>query len=304
MSLYLKHRPTDLESVKGNEAIIATLEGFLSKPKKCPHVFLLLGPTGCGKTTIARIIANRLGCTGSDYREYNASDDTGIDGVRQIIKICNYKPIEGPCTVWVIDECQMLSVQAQDAFLKKLEDTPKHIYFILCTTNPNKLKDTIKGRCSILQVKPLTDNQMKGLLRSIVRAEEETLSVEIYAQIIQDSQGHPRNAIQILEQVLTVDEDQRLEVAKQTAVLQSQTIELCRILLKKGASWKEIYLILAGLKDQEAEGIRRMIIGYCSAILLKSENTRAAMVLEYFLDPNFTNGFPQLVFNCYQICKN
>lgn len=304
MSLYLKYRPTDLESVKGNEAIIATLEGFLAKPEKCPHVFLLHGGTGMGKTTLARIIANRLGCIGSDYREYNASDDTGIEGVRQIIKICNYKPLEGPCTVWVIDECQSLSAQAQDAFLKKLEDTPKHIYFILCTTNPNKLKDTVKGRCSILQVKPLTDSQMKGLLRSIVRAEEATLSSEIYDQIIQDSQGHPRNAIQILEQVLTVDEDQRLEVAKQTAVLQSQTIELCRVLLKKGASWKEMNIILTGLKDQEAESIRRMVIGYCSAILLKSDNTRAAMILECFLEPFYNSGFPGLVFATYSVIKN
>ncbi|MFA5934968.1 MAG: AAA family ATPase [Candidatus Paceibacterota bacterium] len=303
MSLYIKYRPTDLESVKGNENIIASLEKMLSNLETCPHVFLLHGGTGQGKTTIARIIAKKLGCIGSDYREYNASDDTGIDGVRQIIRNSNYKPMEGACRVWTIDECHRWTPQAQDSVLKILEDTPPHIYFILCTTEPNKLKSTIRGRCIEMQVKPLTDQQMKGLLRGIVREEGETLSAEIYAQIIQDSQGHPRNAIQILEQVLNVDEDKRLEVAQRSAEIQSQSIELCRVLLKK-SSWKEVNSILVGLKDQEPEDIRRVVMGYCSAVLLKSDNTRAAMVLEYFLEPFYNSGMPGLVFAAYSVTKS
>lgn len=203
-----------------------------------------------------------------------------------------------------VHNCHKITNDAQNALLKILEDTPSHVYFILCTTEPQKLIATIRGRCIEMQVKPLTDIQMKGLLRGIVRSEGDKLDPEIYAQIIQDSQGHPRNAIQILEQVLNVDEDKRLEVAKKTAEIQSQSIELCRIMLKKGTQWKEAYTILVGLKEQEPEDIRRVVMGYCSAVLMKADNTRAAMVLECFLEPFYNSGFPGLVFATYQVIKN
>jgi len=303
MSLYLKYRPDSLESVKGNETIIASLEGMLSKPETCPHVFLFHGATGCGKTTLGRIVANRLGCVGADLRELDSADFRGIDIIREIRKNSQFKPLQGAVRVWIMDEVHKCTNDAQNALLKILEDTPSHVYFILCTTDPQKLLSAIRGRCIEMQVKPLTDLQMKGLLRGIVRSEGEKLEPEIYTQIIQDSQGHPRNAIQILEQVLNVAEDKRLEVAQRTAELQSQSIELCRLLLKGGVRWKEVSTILAGLKDQEPEDIRRVVMGYCSAVLMKTDNTRAAMVLECFLEPFFTNGFPSLVFSCYQVIK-
>jgi len=304
MSLYLKYRPDSLDSIKGNESIIATLDKMLSNPETCPHVFMLHGSSGCGKTTIGRIIADRLGCKGSDFREVNSADFRGIDTVRDIIKNSQYKPLEGECRVWLIDEIHKSTNDAQNALLKILEDTPKHVYFILCTTDPQKVIAAIRGRCIELQVKPLTDTQMKGLLRSIVRGEGEYLSTEIYDQIIQDSQGHPRNAIQILEQVLNVDEEKRLEVARQTAAMQSQAIELCRVLLKK-SSWKEVAIILTALKDQEPEDIRRVVMGYCQAILLKgADNERAGMVLEQFMEPTYNSGWPQITLNCFLIIKN
>jgi len=304
MSLYLKYRPTDLESVKGNETIIASLEKMLSKPTTCPHVFLFHGATGCGKTTIGRILAERLGCVGTDLREIDSADFRGIDMVREIRKNSQYKPLQGDVRVWIMNEVHKLTSDAQNALLKIFEDTPPHIYFILTTTEPQKLISAIRGRCIEMQVKPLSDVQMKGLLRGIIREEGEKLDAEVYAQIIQDSQGHPRNAIQILEQVLNVDEDMRLIVAQRTAELQSQSIELCRLLLKQGSGWKEIKTILAGLKDQEPEDIRRVVMGYCSAVLLKADHNRAAMVLEYFVEPFYNSGFPGLVFVCYQIVKS
>lgn len=303
MSLYLKYRPTSIESVKGNESILITLDGMLNKPESCPHVFMLHGATGCGKTTLGRIIANRLGCNGADFREINTADSRGIDTVREIIKNSQYKPLEGECRVWLCDEIHMWTKEAQNAMLKILEDTPSHVYFILCTTDPQKVIAAIKNRCIEFQVKPLTDVQMRGLLRSVVRAEGETLSSEIYDQIIQDAQGHPRNALQILEQVLYADEEKRLDVARQTAAMQSQAIELCRVLLKK-SSWKEVIPILNGLKDQEPEDIRRVVMGYCQAILLKMDNERAGMVLEHFMEPTYSAGFPQITLNCYLIIKN
>ena len=303
MSLYIKYRPSELSEIKGNTDIVQSLEKMLSNPATFPHSILLHGSTGCGKTSLARIIASRLGCVGDDLRELNASDVGGVDTIREIIKNSQYVPLEGKCRVWIMDEAQKISQIAQQAFLKILEDTPKSVYFILATTDPEKLLSTIKGRCQQFQVKPLTDSQMFSLLRKIVREEGETLEQEVYDQIIQDSLCHPRNALQILEQVLSVAPERRLEMAKQTAEVQSQAIELCRALIKH-ENWNKVNKILVGLKGQEEETIRRIILGYCQAILLKEDNTRAGLIMEEMFDPFYNTGFPGLVFKAYSITKN
>lgn len=303
MSLYLKYRPTEFDAVKGNADIISSLSTLLADKKKCPHSFLLTGPTGCGKTTIGRIIADMLGCKGSDFNEIDSGQFRGIDSIREVRKNSVYMPMEGTCRVWLFDEVHKWTNDAQNAALKQLEDAPAHVYFILCTTDPQKLIDPVKKRCQHYQVQQLSDVQMKGLLRSIVHGEGEKLEQEIYDQIIKDGEGHPRNAINILEQVLSVPKERRLEVAKQSAVLQSQSIDLCRILIKP-FKWIQIAPILVGLKDQEGESVRRVVMGYCQSILLKTENDQAAMVLEEFIEPFYNSGFPSLVLACYRVMLN
>lgn len=302
MSLYLKYRPTKLENIVGNSEVVSSLEGMLKDIDKCPHSFLLHGETGCGKTTIGRIIAERLGCKGMDLQEINSADFRGIDTIREVVKQSQFKPLESPCRVWIIDECHKLTNDAQNALLKILEDTPKHVYFVLCTTDPQKLISTIKGRCSQFQVKSLSENQMMGLLRGVVREENENLQKVVYDQIILDSMGLPRNALQILDQVLRVEMDERLEVAKRSAEKQSQSIELCRALIGRNG-WKRIASILEGLKDQEPESIRRHVLGYAQAVLLKEENDQAAAVIESLLEPLYDIGFPGLVYACYSTIK-
>ena len=114
--------------------------------------------------------------------------------------------------------------------------------------------------------------------------------------------GRPRNAINILEQVLQPPEEKRLKVAERVAEEQAQGIELCRALIKR-APWGAIAKILVGLKDQEAESIRRMVLGYMQSVLLKTDNSQAAFVLEEFIEPFYDSGFPQLVHACYIVTK-
>lgn len=302
MSLYLKYRPKELSQIKGNADVVATIEKMVENLETCPHTFLLHGGTGCGKTTLGRIIANKLGCKGIDFTEVDTADFRGIDSVREIRKNAQYSPMEGRCRVWVLDEIHKMTGDAQNALLKILEDTPKHVYFILCTTEPQKLIPTIRGRCIELQVKPLNETELYTLLRGVVRSEGDKLEREVFDQIIQDSQGHPRNALQILEQVLSAEPDRRMEVATRTAALQSQSIELCRALMKR-SSWKEVSTILNGLKEEEPENVRRVVMGYAQSVLLKKDETLAGFILEEFVEPFYNSGFPGLTLACYRVTK-
>jgi len=302
--LYLKYRPESLDEIVGNKDIITVLQNQLEKQASQPmsRSVLFHGPTGCGKTTLGRIVAKRLGAKGGDLREVDSADFRGIDTIREIRKQSAYKPLEGPCRVWILDEVHRLTGDAQSALLKALEDTPSHVYYILCTTDPHKLLPTIRGRCAEFEVKLLADREMKMLLRRIVKAEKESLDKKIYDQIVQDSMGHPRNALQILAQVLSVEESQRADVAKKTAERQSKTIELCRALVE-GAPWKKTANILKGLRNEDPELIRRTVLGYCQAVLLNSgtQNDGVAGIMEEFLDPFFQSGFAGLVFACYSV---
>ena len=303
MSLYLKYRPRRLESVRGNLDILPILDKLLVNNETAPHAFLLHGPTGCGKTTIARIIARRLGSRGHDLKEVNTADMRGIDTIRDIIQKSQYLPVESPCTLWIIDECHKLTNDAQNALLKILEDTPDHAYFVLCTTEPQKLLPTIKGRCSQFQLKPLSDSELTSLLKNVVRKEDDELTDDVYEIIVRDSGGLPRNALQILEQVLQAPEKDRAKVAETAQFEYSQAIELCRALIKK-APWKTVSTILRGLKEQEAETIRRIVLGYCQAVLISGKDEwQAGAIMEEFINPFYDSGFPQLVYACYSITK-
>lgn len=299
-TLYRKYRPKSLEDILGNDKLVSALERYLQDPETCPHAFLLHGPTGCGKTTIGRIIGERLGCKGSDLREIDTGDFRGIDTSREIRKQISFQPLEGDVKVWILDECHQLTTDAQDAMLKILEETPSHVFFILCTTNPEKLKKTVRDRCTQFQVNLLPDPVMGKLLRSVVKQEGENLQKLVYEQIIQDSLGYPRNALQILDQVLRVDPDLRLGTAQKAAEETSKSIELCRALLD-AKGWKEIGLILSGLKEQDPEGIRRHVLAYCTTVVLKGKNNQAALIMETFQEPLYNIGYPGLVLYCYTV---
>ncbi|MFA5298363.1 MAG: AAA family ATPase [Lutibacter sp.] len=303
MSLYLKYRPKTLSEIAGNQQIVMTLKGMLKNKETFPHVFLFHGMSGCGKTTLARIIASELECVENNLIEIDTAQFRGIDTVRELRKNANFTPFGGGVRVYIVDEVHKMTGDAQNALLKILEDTPARVYFILCTTDPQSLLPTVKGRCSQFQVQPLSDSEMRELLEKIVGLENDSVDDEVYNQIVQDSQGQPRNALQILEQVLNTPKKRRLAIAQQAAVEQSESIALCRALIK-GDSWNKVKEILQGLKTQEPESIRRVVLGYASSVLLNSDNVRAGLILEMFNEPFYNTGFPGLVFACYSIYKS
>jgi len=303
MALYHKHRPKTLDDIVGNKTTVLQIRTDFNKKEK-PHAVLLVGPTGCGKTTIGRIIANMLDCKGNDLKELNAADWRGIDTIRDIRQQSQYKSLQSPCRVWLLDEAGVLTKDAQNAMLKLLEETPKHVYFILATTDPQKLINTLRGRCAEYSVAPLREAQMVRLLKSIVHKERKEVLESVIDTIVERSQGLPRNALQALGQVIDLPVEKQADAVKSYAETETQVKELCRGLFQHG-TWQKISRLIKELQEQgeDAENIRRAILGYCHYTLLNGDNVRAAIVMEHMIESFYYTGFPGLTFACYSIIK-
>jgi len=298
-SLAVKYRPKRLADFLGNTETVQALRALMER-EEMPHTILFTGPSGTGKTTLARIVARRLQCSEHDLQELNTADFRGIDTIRDVVRNMALCPMSGSCRVWILDEVHQLSKDAQHALLKALEDTPKHVYFLLATTDPAKLLPTIRTRCVTFEVKPLNDKLMADLIVVTASSEGHThgMKQEVVDQIVQDSLGSARMALSILDKVVNMDPADMLTAAKQQAAQQSEAINLCRALIAK-RPWFEIAKIIKGL-EAEPESVRRAVLGYAQAVLLKGDNPQAAMVLMNFRAPLYDVGHPGLVLACYE----
>lgn len=300
MKLYEKYRPKKLEDVVGNEEQIESLQKEIDK-NGVPQVMLLHGPTGTGKTTIARILANTLDAT-NNLTELDSAQFNGVDTIREIRRNSRLKPIGSKHKVYIMDEIHNLTRNAQEAFLKELETTPNHVYYFLCTTNPEKLIAPLKGRCMIYEMQTLESSDMRSLLKRVCKKEKEKVDSKVIQAIAKSSNGHPRNALNILQQVLPVSPKKRLAIAKKVESIENDSIELCRNMLQL-RGWNEAQEILKGLKKEDAESIRRSVLGYCQSVLLgkdyKGSHIRAAQILSEFEEPTYDMGFTKIVYACY-----
>lgn len=226
-ALYRKYRPSTFEDVVGQEHIERTLKNALEQ-EKVSHAYLFCGPRGTGKTTMARILAKALLCekaptidpdgtceeclaiaagTHPDVYELDAASRTGVENVREeIINRVHYAPTHGSYKIYIIDEVHMLSTAAFNALLKTLEEPPSHVVFILCTTDPQKVPDTIHSRCQRFDFHRLSVDEITARLGAVCVQEEVEFEPEALELISHQAEGGMRNALTSLEQLAAFGE--------------------------------------------------------------------------------------------------
>jgi len=304
--LHLQMRPRNFDEVIGNKSMISVIKSKLQKDKdgnhNFPHAVMLHGPKGSGKTTIGRIISKELGCDPDihkwDFHELDSVKDGGIETARKIDKGIHYPPNEAKCKVYLLDEIQDSSKKFMAGLLKTFEDGPDHTYFILCTTDPQKVLGTLKSRCAKYKVRGLKEKELKQLIDWTLGELGESVSGDVIDAIAENAEGCPRECLVLLDSIIDLPPEKRLNSIVPVES-DAEVRELCQALLK-GANWKALSSILKGLKGKDAEQMRYAVSGYMSSVALNNYNQksvdRAALIFDCFKDSVMYTKFPGFVF--------
>jgi len=225
-ALYRKYRPQTLEEVGGQDTIVKIIKNSIEK-NKINHAYLFAGPRGTGKTSIAKIFAKMVNCenlqnglpcgkctnctqiNNSDTIEIDAASNNGVNEIRELRNNVNLVPSYGKYKIYIIDEVHMLTTEAFNALLKTLEEPPAHIIFILATTDPHKIPETILSRCQRLDFKKISEKSIVNRLKKIVEEEQIQIEEDALKEIARLSDGGMRDSIGMLDQAIAYS-DQKI----------------------------------------------------------------------------------------------
>ena len=209
-ALYRKYRPVTLDSVVGQDAIVASLKTAL-KTGKISHAYLFIGPRGCGKTSVARIFAHEINNfkyeledSYVDIIEIDAASNTGVDNIRELREKAVIAPTTGKYKVYIIDEVHMLSKSAFNALLKLLEEPPEHVVFIMATTDPEKVPITITSRAQTYAFRLAPPDVMQKHLETVAKQESLNITPDAISIIVRRGGGSFRDSISLLDQISTL----------------------------------------------------------------------------------------------------
>lgn len=283
--LHRKARPKSLDEVVGQPAAVNLLSSWMKKDK-VPHTILFAGNSGCGKTTLARILAEFLN-PGTKPKSINCADFKGIDTIRDIRKEIVYKASNGGNRVYIIDEAHQLTTAAQDSFLKNLEEPPDYVYFMLCTTDPSKLVEAVKTRCKRVEVKILSRTDMVKHLLDLSKKYKLEVSKKVIEKIAEVSNGSIRSGIIHLDACSKLKkESEQLDIVLSEGT-ETKVKDLFNSVLpwKGKAVWSQVAKVLETL-DEPPETIRRILLTLAGNSMLKGERMPLMrLVLNALIDP-------------------
>lgn len=290
--LSLSMRPKFLDDLVGQESVINPLIKQF-KSNRIPHFFIISGPVGAGKTTLARIIALNLqtprkrfdqlsetdwfNYSHLDIKEINAANKTGVDDMRALINSMKYKPLApSKCKIVILDEAHQLSKSAQQVLITETEDVAEHVYYIFCTSEVEKIIPALKRRASLITPKALSKEKIKNLLET-VQKKISTPEKEIKLNPLVDALSlnnvyAPGLVLQAADRYFSgMSAEESVTFADTDSKLDSRA--LCQAVAS--ANWTNCASILQTIEKNDIYGCKMQIIGYLKAILLKSMGSKA-----------------------------
>ena len=303
--LYIRFRPTKFDQFVGQQAAVKQLKEWL-RNKHFPHVTGFFGASGCGKTTAARICARYLGCKGRDFQEINAAASRGIETVRDIQSRVSVLPAFGACRVWLLDEVHKLTNDAQTALLKTLEDTPNHVYFMLASTDPQKLITPIRSRCTEVKFASLTPVEMQAIIENVkMEAKLAGISKAVLDALVENADGNGRKALVLLNQISGLKDEATQLKALEKDQTERDAFDLVQLLIWKKPSWKEARKLIEeiNMRNVDIEKFRHSVLTCATKELLKEggNHARAAAVMDAFRFPFYENPKGGVALACYNV---
>jgi len=269
--LYRKYRPQKFADVLGQEQIVKVLEAQVANGK-ISHAYIFAGTRGTGKTSVARILADALGTTGSDIYEIDAASNTGVENIRELNDSVQTLPFNSKYKIYILDEVHMLSKSAWNALLKTLEEPPSYVVFILATTELHKIPETVLSRCECYTFKKPSAEVLKKVVQTVAKKEGFDVSLESAELIALLGDGSFRDTLGILQKIISASKDKKISDEEIRIVTGAPKRELVESVVS-AISEKDLDKALSAVQTAQKENIDmsvflKLILRSARAILL------------------------------------
>lgn len=272
--LYRTYRPSKWEEVVGQDHIVEALRDSISN-KRISHAYLFSGTRGTGKTSVARILSRSIGTSEEDIYEIDAASNRGIDNIRELREHVSVLPFSSPFKVYIIDEVHMLSKDAWNALLKTIEEPPKHVVFILATTELDKVPETIVSRCQTFSFKKPSREILRKEIERIGKKEGINIDSGASDLIALLGDGSFRDALGTLEKVISASSDKKITRGEVEAITGAPKAELVNRFIEETVS-KNVDAALKAVSEATKSGI-----SMSTFMTLVLEKMRFIMLVSY-----------------------